>query len=221
MRRDILLLFLSLLMLFCCFAAEAQPAVGFWGGLNRSHLSGDAPEDASYQNLIGLAAGVVGEFNLTRDIKLSLQPMYLQRGSRIAFDLPEYDQPHDSLDVKLDYISVPVMIKVLSGNGKTYVSSGLDFGVLLQAELSDLNREGAAQDIKNLLHEFDVAINFGFGVMLPVGSPLLTFELRYSQSLLNLSNIEANSAEVALLERFRPTGLQLLAGLLIPLGDKP
>jgi len=219
MRKEYLFL-IVILPLLLSRSAGAQPAVGIWGGLNRAHLSGDAPEDAGYQNRLGLAAGVVGEFNLTRDVKLSLQPMYVQRGTRIAYDLQDYDEPHDSLDVKLNYFSLPVMIKVISGNGKTYVSSGLDFGVLMQAELADLNREGAARDIKNLLQDFDVAVNFGFGVMLPVGSPLLTFELRYSQSLLNLSKTGENTESAALPERFRSTGLQLLAGLLIPIGGK-
>jgi hypothetical protein len=62
-----------------------------------------------------------------------------------------------------------------------------------------------------------VAVNFGFGVMLPLGSPLLTLELRYSQSLLNLSKPEENPAASALPERFRSSGLQLMAGLLWPL----
>jgi len=219
MGKGFIFLILILPLLLSRFAG-AQPAVGFWGGLNRAHLSGDAPEDAGYQNRLGLAAGVVGEFNLTKDVKLSLQPMYLQRGSKIAFDVPNQAEPRDSLDVKLNYFSLPVMIKVISGNGKTYVSSGLDFGVLLQAESSDLNQDGETQDIKNLFQDFDLAVNLGFGVMLPVGAPLLTFELRYSQSLLNLSKAEENPEAAALPERFRSTGLQLLAGLLIPIGGK-
>jgi hypothetical protein len=197
--------------------AMAQPALGFWGGLNRASLKGDAPEDASYGTRLGLSAGVVGEFNLTKDVRLSVQPAYSQRGAKLAFEVPDEDVPRDSLQVKLDYYSLPVMIKVVSGNGKTYVTSGLDFGILQKAELSNLNKDEPAQDIQRFFQDFDVAVNFGFGVMFPVGSPQLTLELRYSQSLTNLSKPEENPEASALPERFRSAGLQLMAGLLWPL----
>lgn len=219
MRKGFILLIVPLLLLLGN-AAMAQPALGFWGGLNRASLKGDAPEDASYGTRVGFSGGAVGEFNLAKDVKLSLQPAYFQRGAKIAFEVPDQDEPRDSLQVKLDYYSLPVMLKVVSGNGKTYVSSGLDFGILSQAELSNLNKDEPTQDIKKLFKDFDVALNFGFGVMLPLGSPLLTLELRYSQSLANLSNSEENPQASALPERFRSSGLQLLAGLLWPLGKK-
>ena len=212
------LLFLASLSLLFGRPAMAQPTFGFWGGLNRASLRGDAPENASYGTRLGLSAGVVGEFNLTKDVKLSLQPAYFQRGSTIAFEVPDEDVPRDSLQVKLDYYSLPVLLKVVSGNGKTYVTSGFDFGILSQAELSNLNKDEPAQDIQRLFQDFDVAVNFGFGVMLPLGSPLLNLELRYSQSLNNLSKSEENPEASALPERFRSAGLQLMAGLLWPLG---
>ncbi len=216
MRKGVILLFASLPLLLGRLAV-AQPAVGFWGGLNRASLSGDAPEDASYGTRLGFSAGVVGEFNLAKDVKLSVQPAYFQRGGKIAFEVPDEDVPRDSLQVSLDYYSLPVLLKVISGNGKTYVSSGLDFGILSQAKLSNLNKDEQAQDIKRFFQDFDVAVNFGFGVMLPLGSPLLTLELRYSQSLTNLSKPEENPGESALSPRLRSTGLQLLAGVLWPL----
>jgi hypothetical protein len=216
MQKALILLFASLPLLAGRLAV-AQPALGFWGGLNRASLKGDAPEDASYGTRVGFSGGVVGEFNLTKDVKLSVQPAYFQRGGKIAFEVPDQDEPRDSLQVKLDYYSLPVMLKVISGNGKTYVSSGLDFGILSQAELSNLNKDEPAQDIKSLIQDFDVAVNFGVGVMLPLGSPLLTFELRYSQSLTNLSKAGENPESSALPERFRSSGLQLMTGLLWPL----
>ncbi|MGH7495871.1 MAG: porin family protein [bacterium] len=217
MRKGVTLLF-AFLPLLHGRTAIAQPALGFWGGLNRASLKGDAPENASYGTRLGLSAGVVGEFNLTKDVKLSLQPAYFQRGAKIAFEVPDQDEPRDSLQVKLDYYSLPVLLKVVSGNGKTYVTSGLDFGILSHAELSNLNTDEPAQDLKKFFQDVDVAVNFGFGAMLPLGSPLLTLELRYSQSLANLSKSEENPEASALPERFRSSGLQLMAGLLWPLG---
>jgi hypothetical protein len=52
----------------------------------------------------------------------------------------------------------------------------------------------------------------GFGVMVPIGSPLLTFELRYSQSLLNLGKVDENPSPAAagLRERFRSTEISII-----------
>jgi len=68
-------------------------------------LSGDTPDDASYTAKTGFSAGLIGEYALTADIHLSLQPSYISRGTGIAYDVGEAD-PRDSLSLRLDYLSV-------------------------------------------------------------------------------------------------------------------
>jgi hypothetical protein len=55
MKKDIIFLF-AFLALVHSRLAMAQPALGFWGGLNRASLKGDAPEDASYGTRVISAA---------------------------------------------------------------------------------------------------------------------------------------------------------------------
>lgn len=207
-----------LVMLFVTANGRAQqPAIGIFGGINQSSLKGDAPEKTSFGGLSGFAAGAVGEFRIANEVLLSIQPMYLQRGTKIAFEIPGEDQPRDSMDARIDYFTVPVLLKVISGNGKTYVTSGLDFGFLSSAKLIDGAQES---DIKEFFKSTDIAVVFGFGAMFPIGNPRLSFELRYSQSLLNISSQSGNPEGTSLPTRFRSSGLQLLAGVLLPLGKK-
>jgi hypothetical protein len=55
-------------------------------------------------------------------------------------------------------------------------------------------------------------------VQLPIGSPLLTLELRYEQAILNIANPDEDPEEESLPIRFRTSGFQFYAGLLLPLG---
>jgi len=201
------------LVLFLGAGAAAQTRIGVTTGLNWSSLKGDAPEDAGYGRAIGVNAGVVGDIALTKDVVLSFQPMYARRGADISFDVGE-KEPRDSLELRLDYIDCLVMVKVLANNGRNYFTTGLGVGFLTQATLKDI-RAGET-DAGNLFKDVDVSVAFGVGFMVPAKSALLTFELRYQQSLVNMINSDANASIEALAPRLRSSGFQLLASVLFP-----
>jgi hypothetical protein len=117
----------------------------------------------------------------------------------------------------LAYVTLPVLAKVQALHGRTYVTGGVDVGMLLDATLSG---RGPDEDIKTVLNDVDVAALFGFGVVFPLGAPRLTLELRYTQSLLNLSAGGTEPSGAALPDRFRASGFQLLAGMLVRLGGR-
>jgi len=213
MRRTVVLLSLVLLAFSPC-KLDGQVRLGAFGGLNLTGLSGDAPSGASFMSSTGFAAGIVGEFAIARDIWLSFQPMYVQKGSAIEFGFAGQEDP-DTLDLALDYITLPVLFKFVSGNGKTYASGGLDFGYLVNSTLS---LDDESRDVKDAFNEFDLSADFAFGVMFPVGRPKITLEARYTQSILNLAKQGENPEPDALPTRFRNSGFQLFAGLLYPLG---
>ena len=213
--RHRILFALALLLALSPHQAIGQFRLGAMVGLNRSDLSGDAPPRATYKGRTGFAAGLVGELRLTEDVWLSLQPMYLQRGTNISVAPPRGGVERDTLDLRLDYVTLPVLLKVVALHGKTYVSGGVDVGVLTKATLSDANEEA---DAKELFNDIDVSADFAFGLMLPIGSPLLTFEIRYAQSILNVAKPEESSEEGTLPARFRSTGFQFYSGILIPFG---
>jgi hypothetical protein len=212
-----LLLFITALLLLLSSAAPAQGRffLGATGGLSSTSLSGDAPDKASYTSLIGFSAGLIGEYALTDDIRLSIQPSYVRRGTGVAFDVGQEDL-RDSLELSLGYFSVPLMARFMTPRGAWFVNGGLDCGFLLNASLSDVNAGGSV-DVKNYVNGFDLAMILGVGGVVEVAPAFLTFEVRYTQSLLNAGSNDALAAAVGVPVRFRSTGFQLLAGVLFPL----
>lgn len=196
--------------------AGAQVAVGVTGGVILSDLSGDAPPKASFGTRPGFAVGIIGELEVAEDVIVSLQPMYLQRGTKIAFEVEGEEEPRDSLDLRLDYLTIPILLKVVTGSGRTYVTGGLDLGFLLDATLTATNEK---LNLSDTLKSIDLAAEFGFGVVFPIGRPRLTVEARYLQSILNIAKPEENPEAVSLPLRFRSSGFQFLAGFLIPFGN--
>ena len=211
------IVYLSLVLALAVSQAYADGAVGFFGGLNNGNLSGDTLPNTSFKGRTGLAAGVMGEFRLAKDVMLGLHPMYVQKGSTpTLMPFTEGGDPIES-DLRLDYFSVPVLVKIESGNGVTYVSGGLDLAFLMDASLTTPKGE---RDVQDLLQDIDLSMIFAFGVKIPVGSPLLTLEFRYAQSLLNVADIQVGEDDQGLPVRFRSSGFQFLAGFLFPLGAR-
>jgi len=214
--RKAIVLFAAVLLASTPCKLDGQVRLGIFGGANRTDLSGDAPSGASFLSSSGFAAGIVGEFAIARDIWLSFQPMYVQKGSDIEYGFADSEQP-DTLGLALNYITLPVLFKFVSGNGKTYASGGLDLGYLVSSTLS---LEDESRDVKDAFNEFDLSADIAFGVMFPVGRPKITLEARYTQSILNLAKQDQNPKPDALPTRFRSSGFQLFAGLLYPLGGR-
>lgn len=190
-------------------------SVGAVLGLNRCAISGDAPPNTAYGAGAGLMVGAQGELELTRDLSLSLQPMFVQRRTEIRAADSEESGDERVLDVDLDYVSVPVLVKFGAAGGRTYFAGGVDVAFLSSARVSG---EGVDEDIEPLLHSLDVGAVFGFGVVFPVGTPRLTTELRYVQGLINLRGAEEGLIQ-DLPDRFHSSGLQLMAGILFPIGS--
>ncbi len=186
-------------------------SVGIFAGADLSSLTGDAPKDAEYSGSVGYMGGISVELNLTKDIRLLLQPTYSIKKVKVLYDIGEID-PLDSLRLKFEYFRVPVLAKINAFNGVTYFLSGLDFGLLLNSKLSKTVNTSEETDISNLVNEFDLSAIFGFGVNFKIKSNALYFELRYSAGLLNMSNNDVNKFDSYLPTRFRLSGFQLLTG---------
>ena len=218
MRRIVPALAGLLLVIFAPDAG-AQVRIGAYGGIIRSSLSGDAPANAEYRTRTGPVIGGLVEVPVADNVLISVQPAWKQRGTKIAVDVEGEDERQDSLSLALSYASIPVLMKIETAGGKLFVNSGVDVGFLLDATLSPVEGDGEDEDVAELVKDFDVAVNFGVGGQFPIGKPRLTIEARYSQSLINISEVEVDiGAETLIPARFRSSGFELLAGLWIPLG---
>ena len=197
-------------------AAAAQISVGAVLGVNRTGISGDKPDGTSFSPNPGLIAGLVLELPVAKDVAIVFQPGFRQSGAKIGFAVPDQEEPVDSLRFRMDYFSIPILLKVITDGGRWYVTSGVDLGWLTSATLSTVSGSQET-DVKDALTDFDLAVIFGVGRMFPVGRPRITAEIRYSQSLFNLAG---DSTGQDLPVRFRASGFQLLAGVLLPLGGR-
>jgi hypothetical protein len=196
--------------------ANGQVNLGVFGGTSLTDLAGDAPPGTKYESSTGFAAGILGEFLLTDDIWLSLQPMYVQKGSDLLVGFKQGSVP-DTLGLALDYVTLPILVKFMSGNRKTYFAGGLDIGFLASATLTD---DDESTDLKDSLNDIDLSADFAFGLMLPIGRPALTLEARYTQSILNVAKQDPDSDPGVLPARFRSSGFQFFGGVVYPLGRR-
>jgi len=209
------------ILLFAVFVTDAwaQVRIGAYGGITSSSLSGDAPSGAEFRSRIGPAIGGLVELPVAENVWIGVQPGWVDRGTKIAFDVEGQDERQDSLSLGLSYLAVPLLLKIETAGGKVFVNSGVDFAFLLDATLSPVVGDGGDEDVSDSVEDFDVAVKFGVGGQFPIGKPRLTIEARYSQSLINISQVEVDiGAETLIPTRFRSSGFELLAGLWIPLG---
>jgi hypothetical protein len=193
----------------------AQASLGAYGGLNRSVLRGDGPRNTKYRDRYGAVLGIVADFPVTTDVAISAQPSFARRGAGIAFKVEGERERRDSLDVRLDYVSIPVLVKIFAGHRRTFVTGGLDVGFLTKATIYDGTN---IDDISDIMKAMDIAAVFRPGVAIVKRQPEITIEPRYAQSFLNVANPEADPETESLPQRFRSTGLQLLLGIMFTLG---
>jgi len=206
----------GVLLLVAGYANAAEWRLGVQGGANFSSLHGDTPPKVGFTTHTGGILGAVAEFRIAKDALLSLQPMLLQRGSGTEISVSGQNEKVEGPEIELNYVAVPVLVKIHANNGRTFVTGGVNLGFLLDAELK---ADGIDEDVQTDLQNFDLAADIGVGVQFPLGSSLLYLELRYEQSVLNLSDTGRTIEEDDILPaRFRSSGFQFLAGFLWSLG---
>ena len=204
------------LIIISVSSVRAQYAIGIFGGVNNSNLIGDAPPGSIYKSDPGLVVGLLGEFNITSDVKISFQPMFQQKGTRIAYNVISERDPQDSIDITINYFSIPILAKVYAGNDIMYVSGGFDFGFKLDATFRRISPD-KEKDISDSFNDFDIAAIVGVGAQFKLGQFYIFVEGRYSQGLGNISNPDPDDPK-EINPSFRTTALQLFAGVILTLG---
>ena len=210
MKKTIIPIFIVPLLFFSIFCV-GQVTLGAFGGLNSSKLSGDVTSNGSYKSLMGGNFGAIIDVKLSEDLNLSLQPSYSQEGTRVFYTVKGLDEPVDSVKIRLNYFSLPLILKITSTNERFYALSGIETAMLLNASTIIGEEEGELPDVS----QWNIAVHFGAGIRIPVGYPSIFVELRYSQGLVNLTDEPLNTN---IIPRVKTTGFKILAGVEFPLG---
>lgn len=188
------LFFLAAFLVFSS-AAMAQFNIGVKGGVNISKVDDKAFRD---EFTYGYHLGGFAEVGLGKRLKLQPEVLWNQLNTRAdtsfrniysnALDFSNYK------DVKLNYLSIPVLLSYKLGN-VLYLQAGPQFGILLNQD-------------KTLLENGKEAFSKGdFSMLGGVQLNLSKFRLsgRYFVGLNNISEIDDNS-------KWRNQGFQLSAG---------
>ena len=184
MRRFALIL--MVLAAFTTTAAAEGMMIGAKGGLNIAKAYGDdVPDDADWA--YGFIGG--GFFNYMFAEMFAVQPelLYAMKGWKVtAADETE-------VDVKLNYIEIPVLLKVMiptEGMIDPSIFAGPSIGFLMTAEADDV-------DIKDNLKSTDFGLVVGAGIdyMLQEGKGAIMLDARYSLGLTTVDDT-ADEADV-------------------------
>ena len=199
-------------------AGEARAAaVGAQLGVDRSGVDGDVPPNSEYLDQFGVVAGIQGEIGFARDLSLSLQPSFVQKKTRVKIASSNGGNGTTELDLKFDYVSVPVAVKFAMAGGRTYVTGGVSVDFLTTARLSGA---GSDRDVTSAYNGTGLGAVLGFGVVFPVGRTRLTTELRLVQGISNMHTGAVGEATGALAPRLHSHGLELVVGSLFPVGGR-
>ena len=201
----------TLFFIFLFSSLSAQVTIGAFAGINSSKFIGDAPNNASYKSLLGINTGLLIDFELSDHFFLGIQPSYSQEGSRVFYKTKSSESAVDSVRIRLNYISFPVLFKALTANEHFYAIGGIEYAMLSS---SFEKIEDVESDIPANVASWNLAMHFGAGVKLSLGVPNLFFELRYTQGLVNLTDTPIDTSNIP---RIKTTGFKLLAGIEIPL----
>ena len=210
MKKTILPIFIVTLLFFSTLSM-GQVTLGAFGGLNSSKLSGDATANGSYMSLMGGNFGAIIDVKLSKGIYLSLQPSYSQEGTRVSYTVKGVYEPVDSVKIRLNYFSLPLLVKITSTNQRFYALSGIETGLLLDGSIIVGDEKEELPDVP----QWNIAVHFGAGIRIPVGFPSIFVELRYSQGLVNLTHEPLNTN---IIPRVKTSGFKILAGVEFPLG---
>ncbi len=215
------------LVLFLVQSASAQFKLGLIGGANFSNfrvgvdqpiavpLPDNTSAQGSFNSRTAFAIGGVAEYSLSPMISLSVQPMYSKQGSKFKFDGLVVNPLSTESTIKLNYIDIPVMLKVQFGSSsvKPYVTSGFTLGFLTSAK-------SASEDVKDDLKGTNISWNIGGGLSLPAGGRTFFIEGRYMLGLSDIYDPGLQAVPLSAVSELKTKGFQVIAGVTFPMGSE-
>jgi hypothetical protein len=225
-------LFVFLLIpFFIITSSNAQHGIGIIGGINFAEVNIDPLEDG--EEVIprnGFSLGTIININFSPIFGLQFEPSYMQKGSefKAAFVLEGYNVKIEET-IEAAYIDLPVLFRVTlqTSNVQPYLVAGVAPAFLvgdIKEVLNNITIDGI--DITNQIpdnekeielksNSFDIGMNFGGGLSIPLKSFTLFIEGQYSLGLLDVNNQEPEPGFEK--TQIRNRGFQAKLGISFPL----
>jgi hypothetical protein len=209
-----LIVFTIIILLTTASLTIAQIKVGAFGGVNSTNLNGDNPPNASFASDYGYNVGASADFYLSEDITINIQPLYSSQSTTLQYDVRYQYDKFDSITVTNTYFEIPVNVKIIANNQMAYATAGISLAIPLSSTAKN-NRNGNTEDIIERYETYVIHANFGVGIQFSIGKPMLFVELRYSQSINNLTQLIIKEVEIK--NKLKSNGLHLQTGILFNL----
>lgn len=176
------LLFLALFTVGVTMGANAQEvSFGAKAGVNFSSLSGNDAEELNLDGNTGFHLGLVMDIALGNNFSVQPEVLYSTLGAKVDNFVVEDengDMMSASVEFKLDYIAVPVMLKYYVIEGLS-LQAGPQFSFNVNSELETSDGTNTvAIGLEEETESFEFGAGFGLGYELPMG---LFFQGRYSK----------------------------------------
>jgi len=164
--------------------------------------------------------GGLVEFRLSPMFALQVNALYNQKGTKLEGDfetvieeqgIPISIKGSVETSINLTYLSFPILAKIEFGesNIKPYIIAGPEIGFLLSAKnVAKSSAEGEAmdqtsglitveqeEDIKESFETFELAINVGAGLLIPLGSVDVFIDAQYSFGITKINTESMSNGE--------------------------
>lgn len=155
MKKFMFALMMAAVLLFTAAPLFAEGMMfGVKGGLNMANITGDdvAEGGVDPSSKMGFGGGVFFNYAFTELFAVQVEALYMMKGATYEFE-------GESFDLKLDYIELPLLLKVTiptEGKIKPAIFAGPTFGFIMSAKAPD--EEGNEEDIKDYIESMDIGI---------------------------------------------------------------
>ena len=177
----------------------------------------------------GFTFGGLFYLTLSSNIGLQFEPAYIQKGSKVKVKEDTEYGTEDKMEqtVKANYIDIPILFKASFGQGNTkpYLLAGANVALKIgDAKVAIdkyiINGQDVTSQIPNEYREVelktkgtDFGLNFGAGILIPIGSNQFFIEGQYNIGLKNIYDDEDPD-----INDLKNNGIQIKTGIFFPLG---
>jgi len=193
MKKTLYTLFFFLVLLAWGGDTRAQGnwVVGIQFGENLTSLTGDS--DLEYR--LGFSAGAHASHYLLENLVLRLEVNFERKGAENVFP-PDPFSPDVPAEIRLDYLSLPVMLRYTTPIGKWKFATGGGVGVsYLMEEVSEFAEGNLVQT--DDFNRVDADLIATAGVGYPISKQLtLSFEVRSNFGMVDVQRTEGTARQL-------------------------
>ncbi|MHC4505536.1 MAG: porin family protein [Planctomycetota bacterium] len=147
-----------------------SPTGGFRIGVNFAKVTGDLADFGIDESKLGFTVGATADVPVTGAVSFQTGLLYTQKGGEGSIDassMGPFFPPGTTFDfeVALDYLEVPLLLKVAPEGGGAYLLGGLSLGLNVRAELT-VEYEGSTStdDMGEYTEDAELSLVVGAGI---------------------------------------------------------